>query len=613
MKSTQDLYKDVLKEEISKNDFLHQIRKDPRLSPWITPLLTYDDTINILISKGLITELFVSDDGLEDDENIIKPGSNVAFDLLSKLDAGEGDETDDEYLHDFSGYGDDAEDPRKAFSINEEGIEDYTAAFNSVVDKIKAYEQEHGGSDSGEREQFIQSAISEFGLGPDQAKNLQVDVFDYMNHESGTEYNDEAVMEDISLQSLYESANPTHNIDVKHEYPQFDGIHLNQLLRGARWEFEASGKKDWDASYSKAGNNLLKDPLYYLNKFTGNKTPKKRTDLPIVVKKGNYNDKANAMEVLKKDSKKQSRLRPGSKTKSPKPKVTHMTQKAKGAKGVKSMPVPGKPKKVKSLRENLENLIKTVLKEEIQKKKPLTENTDLDSQKQYILQHVDVIRQKEQVTPEWLDSQTNLYINKLYQAVLAKVGDNDALGDDDPEFHQLQEIKATEIKEGSTFTMAGDLESLKKGDKVTVIKVEDQGTDVHIILENEAGVQEDFYLDPNDTMDLNENQDCGCGCGGSGSCGHNHIDEEGLSNKIGPTGVDKNKQIIVSGFSQEYPIQRIAKYLKGIGIPTQEENGELIAQAKGSHAHELSRTKGKIANAIYNAGFQGVEVNLIIR
>ena len=54
--TTQTLYNQFLKEEITKDQFMYQIRRDERLSQWITPHLSFDDSIKILKNKGVINE-----------------------------------------------------------------------------------------------------------------------------------------------------------------------------------------------------------------------------------------------------------------------------------------------------------------------------------------------------------------------------------------------------------------------------------------------------------------------------------------------------------------------------------------------------------------------------
>lgn len=686
MKTTQELYISVLKEEITPKDFLYQVRKDPKLSQWITPLLSYEDSVKILKNKGIINENFDIDD--DDDQSFMdddgwdrekypfggkKFGPNVAYDLMQRLDKGEGDEEDEAFLRAYTGVGDDSISGRNAFSMNE-NIDEYSKAFNSVIDKIKDLEEKTGSSDSSDINHFIDIAVAEYDLSDEEEQNLRVDIFDYRNSEydqsdydldidTGEELEetntliggkgdnlspnsvdqnelqmgikhemehttDRNVAEEIALDHLAEdphyyskikkahlneSTSAPHILDIKKSNPKFDNIRFNQLLKGARYEYEQSNKKDWEKSYEKAGNNLLKNPLYYVEKLNNIKSSKKRNDQTIEVKNNNFKDKTNSTKIIKKDSTKQNKFKSGEKTKEPKKsKIEIMSQKPKRSTGIKYMETPGKEKKIKFLKEGLIKIVKMVLKEEIQKKKLKESEADKGGifekkdQIDYILQHLDVIKEPERVTREWLESQTNLYINKLYQAVKSKVQQNIDLNGQEPEFYplteeeeKLQEVKGLQIKPGSNFTVQADLGKFKQGENVTVINVVPKEDEIHFTLRNDKGIEDIFIIDKNDNF--NEMHET------------NPLNEEEIPNKIGPKGVEKTKQIIINGFSNEYPINRVQKYLKNLGIHTNEQNNELIVMTKQTHGAELNKLKHKIDQTIVNSGFTGINVKLIIK
>lgn len=425
MKSTQDLYISVLKEEITPSEFLFQVRKDPRFKQYITPLQSYNDTIITLKAKGAINESFVDEEGnIIDDDNEKdklqqKYGGNTAWKAMNRLDKGEGDDLDSSVLKVYSGVSDDAINPRHAFSLNED-TESYTKAFNSIIDQLR----QGSGNDAEEVSHMIDVAIAEFDLNEEEEKNLRVDVFDWRNQDSESNLDDyegsgidenslsgglgdntspgsvdrrqlelgiktemehtnnPKVAEEIALDHLtedpqyysklnkahlQESANPRHVTDVKKEHPEFDNIKLNQLLRGARYEFELSGRKDYEKSYTKAGNNLLKNPLYYVYKFNNLKKDRKRSDLMIPVKGNNLVDKKNGTVNAPKKESKQRSLKNSIKTDVvKKQRVDTMTQKPKKAKGIKQvMEVPGKEKKVKLNEFKLKNLAQ-LIKEEVE-------------------------------------------------------------------------------------------------------------------------------------------------------------------------------------------------------------------------------------------------------
>lgn len=99
---------------------------------------------------------------------------------------------------------------------------------------------------------------------------------------------------------------PFHKNDSRlkdEEIKKFDNLIWNELINGAEYEFSKAGKKDWDKAYKKAGENLLKDQMYYINKLNGITPNKKRTDLPQEIKKDNHKDKDNQMKPSKKGDK----------------------------------------------------------------------------------------------------------------------------------------------------------------------------------------------------------------------------------------------------------------------------------------------------------------------
>jgi hypothetical protein len=64
----------------------------------------------------------------------------------------------------------------------------------------------------------------------------------------------------------------------------------------------------------------------------------------------------------------------------------------------------------------------------------------------------------------------------------------------------INEIKAVQIKVGSTFNIADDLGKFKKGEEVTVDNVQNSAMDIVVTLSNKAGITDTFYLDINDEI-----------------------------------------------------------------------------------------------------------------
>jgi hypothetical protein len=64
-------------------------------------------------------------------------------------------------------------------------------------------------------------------------------------------------------------------------------------------------------------------------------------------------------------------------------------------------------------------------------------------------------------------------------------------------------VSAAHIKDGDTFTVAGDMGNFVKGDKVTVTKIEAYGNDIRIYMTSDSGVKDFIIVDKNDdSIDL---------------------------------------------------------------------------------------------------------------
>ena len=140
-----------------------------------------------------------------------------------------------------------------------------------------------------------------------------------------------------------------------------DMVNPYELRKGIR--IEMVDIDDYEKAMDKAVKKLKKDPMFYSNLIANVKETKgKRSDISTEIKDKKLNkvsdklkDKANEMEVSKKDAtKKNANDSLNKKEKaSGKPKgVKEMTMKPKASKGMKSMTVPGKEKKT-NLKENV--------------------------------------------------------------------------------------------------------------------------------------------------------------------------------------------------------------------------------------------------------------------
>lgn len=65
----------------------------------------------------------------------------------------------------------------------------------------------------------------------------------------------------------------------------------------------------------------------------------------------------------------------------------------------------------------------------------------------------------------------------------------------------LKEVSAVSIKEGNTYILSDDIGKFKKGEKVEVIYVGPWGNDIELILTNNKGIKDNFYLDRNDDFE----------------------------------------------------------------------------------------------------------------
>jgi hypothetical protein len=135
-----------------------------------------------------------------------------------------------------------------------------------------------------------------------------------------------------------------------------DMVNPYELKKGIR--IEMVDIEDYEKAMDKAVKKLKKDPMFYTNLIANAKETKgKRADVPTEIKDKKLNkvsdklkDKANEMEVSKKDATKKNANDSLNKKEMAKGKpkgVKEMTMTPKKAKGMKSMDIPGKEKKTK--------------------------------------------------------------------------------------------------------------------------------------------------------------------------------------------------------------------------------------------------------------------------
>lgn len=306
------------------------------------------------------------------------------------------------------------------------------------------------------KDHYERTSILPYGLTPELYNNIM------QKYDLDSNY---------SEYSLHERKNPIKG--GKGDKLTIDDVNPNELRMGIKVEMEHT--KDKDKAIDIALDHLAEHPFYYTQlKMAGladelkdKPKNKKRTDLPVEVDKkmSNTVDKANGIKPVKGfPNAKASANKASKETVKPAKGVKQEKHTAKKAKGIKqTMPLPGKEKKIK-IQEAIDIIVKqilqeaaskayggwTVIKEPKRKSKPIHKEQkpslqedhlqDRDEQMQYILQHKDVIKQKDEITPEWFDGKTDQLIKKIYDAVETKVKQNSDLGDHEPEYHELKEI-----------------------------------------------------------------------------------------------------------------------------------------------------------------------------
>jgi predicted peroxiredoxin len=202
--------------------------------------------------------------------------------------------------------------------------------------------------------------------------------------------------------------------------------------------------------------------------------------------------------------------------------LTHTAKRAKGVKGVMA-PTGSKMKKIKEgqLNEGGEwTITGTLTKDEQDKLKDTIGNYTLKTQEtddtiettishsmynDKTLEHAikqvrGMLPQKKQVgytvgfddvLQSKLESAIHEILNEIFDG-----RDNMSVTDD------ISEINAKNIAPGQEFVLSADLGEFKKGEKVIVDSIEEDGADIRIVLINEEGIKDDFYLDPNDDIEL---------------------------------------------------------------------------------------------------------------
>jgi len=409
--TTQTLYNQLLNEEITKEQFMYTVRRDERLSQWITNLTSYQDTIKILKNKGAITEnvdinKHLSNSGLTSAEKadiskkikemgltgegeikkaigdfinvkvknnlskgFIKENENIELHITSNVDAlinqmiKQGKSKDEivKAIADMMDKAFDDIDTEKE-KLNENDSED------ELYDLISRYVEDPDDAEA-ELDKFLMNGID--GVSDYVAANLDRDE-DFL----GSKWN--KMKEDINELSLsnilFEAKKKAKKKNKlkggKGDKLTADQVNPHELSAGIRVEMEHT--LDVNLAKEIALDHLSEDPNYYThlkamegtyNKKAIKDKKKNRTDLMTMLddKMSNVVDKGNGMRyVSDKVEKTNFKDTLGKKETNKKisSKIKEMPVAPKSSKGVKKMALPGKEKRIKLseiLKENIQD------------------------------------------------------------------------------------------------------------------------------------------------------------------------------------------------------------------------------------------------------------------
>jgi hypothetical protein len=374
-----------------------------------------------------------------------------------------------------------------------------------------------------------------------EAEEIKIDGKVVKNYKQNGDTSYTVEFEDGTTDTIYVNQD---NWDVINNLKEAESIELNEakkkkltadeanpseLRMGIKVEMEHTD--DPKKAEKIALDHLAENPFYYTQlKLSGvdvkalpskekKAVAKKKDEIELV-------DKANQMKTPKgfekaKASANKAKKETNSGVKGVK-ELTHTAKRAKGVKGVMA-PTGGKMKKIKEgqLNEGGEwTITGTLTKDEQDKLKDTIGNYTLKTQEtddtiettishsmynDKTLEHAikqvrGMLPQKKQVgytvgfddvLQSKLESAIHEILNEIFDG-----RDNMSVTDD------ISEIKAKNIAPGQEFVLSADLGEFKKGEKVIVDSVEEDGADIRIVLINEEGIKDDFYLDPNDDIEL---------------------------------------------------------------------------------------------------------------
>ncbi len=338
--TTQTLYNQFLKEEITKDQFMYQIRRDERLSQWITPHLSFDDSIKILKNKGVINE------NTDINKHLEKSGlTSVEKSEVTKKIKDMGLIGDSEIKKAIDGFINTKVKTNLSKGFVKEGNLYENNSEDELYNLISRYVKDPDDVEA-EFNKFMMNGID--GVSDYLAFNLERDE-DFLR----SKYND---LNEVLFEAK-KKANKKSKLKPAKLTP--DQVNPEELRAGIRIEMEHTD--DPETAQTIALQHLEEDPNYYthLKAMEGEYDKKKikdkkknRTDLMSLLddKMKNVIDKENGMKyVSDKDEKTNVKDTLGNKEakKGMPKKVKEMPVKPTRSKGVKFMGMPSAGKKIK--------------------------------------------------------------------------------------------------------------------------------------------------------------------------------------------------------------------------------------------------------------------------
>jgi len=328
--TTLELYRKHKAGDVSREKFLYEVRRDPKL-PWILNTTSYDDAVKILKNKSIISEAY--DGGLEDLAKMAKSSNELRNKPITKTIAKKAAEKTKSK---------DAAADLAVKLAKAKGITD-SEHITQIVDLAASMVNEESLEETSPQDaKAVEDAINTGKIDPEKVKAAAEKA------EKGDSTDLALLM--LNAGRLFEAKKGKKkqpkelHIDVANPYEYRHGIQ-HELTEMDDYSTEALEK-----AKSKVLKNLAKDPLFYSNLLNVKQSPYKfkapETDKPGMQAKAD----GHLKKELKKDEKANVKDTLGKKEEGSKhPKgVKEMTMTPKKAKGIKkTMAVPGKEKTIK--------------------------------------------------------------------------------------------------------------------------------------------------------------------------------------------------------------------------------------------------------------------------